>query len=274
MRPRHLVPVVLGLAAVAAQLVYPVVEGAERDRVTVVTVLLFSGASLSHAWVAHGWRFAARVLVVVAGGGLAVEALGVATGFPFGAYAYAERLGLRVGEVPVIIPLAWTMIGYPALVIARTITGSRTWGPVIGAVALTAWDLYLDPQMVAEGYWTWQGDGPHLIDTITATNYLAWLGTGWLMMLALWPAAGGFDRRLRTLGLPVALYAWTWIGSLVAHVVLLDLPQSALYGGVGMGAVLVALAVALWRGPAPETTDDDTPGHRESIAAGGRAAAR
>ena len=30
----------------------------------------------------------------------------------------------------------------------------------LGAAALTAWDLFLDPQMTAEGYWRWDRGGP------------------------------------------------------------------------------------------------------------------
>ena len=30
---------------------------------------------------------------------------------------------------------------------------------VLGAAALTAWDLFLDPQMTTEGYWRWARRG-------------------------------------------------------------------------------------------------------------------
>ncbi|WP_370326933.1 carotenoid biosynthesis protein [Euzebya sp.] len=238
------VPVVLAAAAITAQVVYPLVGGQARDAVTIATVVAFSAASLSHAVVHHGWRVGVAIGAVFAGGGLAVELLGVATGFPFGDYAYDQsRLGPTVGEVPLVIPLAWTMLGYPALVVARLTASSRLVGTAVGAIALAAWDLFLDPQMVAEGYWRWSSAGPHLLDGIPATNYAAWLGTAWLMMMASWHLTGAWTPDRVDLRVPVALYVWTWAGSALAHAAFFDLPQSALYGGVGMGVVVVAALV-------------------------------
>lgn len=249
--PRRWVPVALAVVAVGCQIAYPLVEGSARDTCTILTVVLFSAASLSHALIHRGWRAAAAVAAAFAGGGLAVEVVGVATGFPFGTYAYSDRIGPMVGDVPLIIPLAWSMLGYPALVLARLVTARRWLGISIGAGALAAWDLYLDPQMVAEGYWQWSGTGPHLIGTVPATNYLAWYGTAWLMMAALWPLAARWAPAAHDDRVPVALYLWTWTGSLVAHLAFFDLPQSALYGGVGMGLFVALLAWSSARSAAP-----------------------
>jgi putative membrane protein len=43
----------------------------------------------------------------------------------------------------------------------------------VGAVALTAWDLFLDPQMAAEGFWRWPGGGRYR--GIPLTNFAGWL---------------------------------------------------------------------------------------------------
>jgi uncharacterized membrane protein len=238
---RIAVPVALAAVAVAVQIAYPHLAGSARDGATIAIVLLLAGASVVHAAVVHGLRAAATITGVLAGGGLAVELLGVATGFPFGTYAYADRLGPMVGEVPLLIPLAWTMLGYPALVVARLITPSRWAGVAVGASALATWDLFLDPQMVAEGYWTWSSTGPHL-GVIPLTNYLAWYGTAWLMMAGMWHVTAAWGRSRAEVAVPVGLYLWTWIGSVVAHAWFLDLPQSALAGGIGMGAVVAVLA--------------------------------
>lgn len=236
-------PILLAVAAVLVQLTYPRLSAEGRDVVTVVSVILFSGASLSHAGLTRGWRTAVMIAGVFGGGGLAVEALGVATGFPFGSYAYSGRLDPAVAGVPLVIPLAWTMMGYPALVLARAVT-ARWWpGTLVGAGALAAWDLYLDPQMVSEGYWSWSSGGPHLIGTIPVTNYLAWLGIAWLMMAAVWQLTGRWSSQRAEVGVPLGLYLWTWSGSFVAHLFYFGLPQSALYGGVGMGLFVGLLLV-------------------------------
>ena len=103
--------------------------------------------------------------------------------------------------------------------------------------------------MVAEGYWTWQSAGPHLIGTIPVTNYLAWLGTSWLMMAALWPMTAGWSRDDDDLRVPVGLYVWTWAGSTLAHLAFFDLPQSGVYGSLGMGLFVLMLTRAVLHDP-------------------------
>lgn len=247
-RPSRWAPIALAAVAVALQVAYPRQDGGARDLLTVLIVVLFSGASLTHAAQQRGWRAAGAIAAVFIGGGLAVELLGVATGFPFGDYAYAEgRIGPMLGDVPLVIPLAWSMVGYPALVVARLITAGPLAGITLGAGALAAWDLFLDPQMVAEGYWTWSSSGPYLIDVIPVTNYLAWFATAWLMMAALWPLTASWEPHRYDDRVPVALYIWTWVGSVVAHVFFLDLSQSALLGGIGMGLFVGLMAIACSR---------------------------
>jgi putative membrane protein len=238
------VPLLLAAATVAAQVAFPHVATSSRDRLTVVTVLLFAAASLSHALVWRGPRFAAALLAVTAGGSLAVEAVGVATGVPFGHYAYADSLGWRLLGVPAVIGLAWTMMAYPALLVSRRIGPTHPWGPVVAGAALAAWDLFLDPQMVAAGHWAWSPSGPALLG-IPLVNFLGWFATATAMMTLLWgrvPSTPADDR------VPYALYLWTYAGSVLAHVVWFDLPGSALLGGVGMGAVVLVFLRAVLRG--------------------------
>ena len=240
------VPGALAAAVVATQVAYPrVTPGAALNRLTVATVLLFFTASVASAVLARGGRFTALLLAVTAGGGLVVEAIGVATGVPFGAYAYNQTLGPAVLGVPIVIPLAWTMMGYPALVVARRITCDPRLGPFVAGAALAAWDLFLDPQMVAAGHWSWgETPGPDIAG-VPVVNFLGWFAVATLMMAVLWartpPAAASSET------VPVALYLWTYGSSVLAHAVYLGLPASALLGGAGMGVIVVSLAVSTWR---------------------------
>ncbi len=59
-----------------------------------------------------------------------------------------------------VIPLAWVMMAWPALVVARTLATRGAAVIAIGAVALTTWDVFLDPQMVAAGHWAWSNPSP------------------------------------------------------------------------------------------------------------------
>jgi uncharacterized membrane protein len=241
---------VLLAALVLAQIAYPLAEGAVRAGLTVVTVLLGYLLSVSHALLTRGPRTAAALIATATLGGFAVEAVGVATGFPFGTYDYAGRLGPKLLGVPLIIPLAWTWMAWPAWLAALRLTSSRAARIALAACGLAAWDLFLDPQMVAEGYWTWRDPTPALpgVPGVPIGNYLGWLGFALVLMAALSAVAGRGaatpapgDRPL------LALWFWTYASSVLAAAVFLRLPASAAWGGALMGAVVLPLAVRLRR---------------------------
>ncbi len=241
-------PVALGAATVLAQIVYPLVSGAARDRLTVVAVLLFAAASVAHALVWRGPAWTATLVAVTAGGGLLVEAVGVHTGIPFGAYAYTGSLGWKLSGVPVVIPLAWTMMAYPALLVGREISPHPVKGPLVAGAALASWDLFLDPQMVDAGHWVWApGNGPALMG-VPVSNFAGWLLVSVLMMALLWRALP-LARPERDDWVPYALYLWTYGSSVLAHAAFFGLPGSALAGGVGMGAVVTAFVWTQRRRP-------------------------
>ncbi|MEU8254846.1 carotenoid biosynthesis protein [Micromonospora inaquosa] len=262
---------------VSAQICYPLTTGATRAGLTVATVVLGWLLSVGHALLSRGLRVAAALVAVATGGGFAIEAIGVATGVPFGSYDYSGELGPKLAGVPLIIPLAWTWMAWPAWLAAVRLTGgdaatagggraadgsgsgSDGSGPTVGrwvgrialaTVGLAAWDLFLDPQMVAEGYWVWRDATPALpgLAGIPVSNYLGWLLFAVLMMSALRPLAGPAaahtDRRDHPM---IALYLWTYFSSILAHAVFLDLPASALWGAAGMSVTAVPLAVTLLR---------------------------
>jgi putative membrane protein len=129
------------------------------------------------------------------------------------------------------------------------------------AFALAAWDLYLDPQMVAAGHWTWHHPTPALpgVPGIPLTNYLGWVLVAVVMVAVL-------DRVLPVRGdapgeaVPAALLAWTWLGSGLANLAFFDRPAVAGYGVVAMGVtVLPYLRLLLSdriRDPSDRTRDD------------------
>jgi uncharacterized membrane protein len=234
-------------AAVATQIVYPLMPEAWRTEVTVASVVIFFVAAVADAARVHGLAGAAVLTGVAGGGGLAAEAVGVATGLPFGHYAYTGTLGPELLGVPVVVPLAWVMMAWPALVVARTLVARGPAVAAVGAAALTAWDVFLDPQMVAAGHWTWLDTAPGLplIPGIPLTNYIGWLLVSVVIMAIL-------DRALPREQVPsapaAALYLWVYFSSVMGHAVFFDLPGSAITGAVIMGAVAVPFAVALARG--------------------------
>lgn len=248
----------LGVAAIGTQISYPLTAGAARDAVSIAVVALLGAACAVHAAGVRGLRWTAGMLTVTAGGGLLVEMLGTASGLPFGSYSYASgRLGPTLGTVPLIIGLAWTAGAYPAWCAADRVARGRVRGRrctqlMLGTAGLVGWDLYLDPQMVADGQWSWTGRFPSLpgLPQVPVSNYLGWLLIAVLMMAAL-DSLGRYAPAVQARGhgaadaLPLTLYLWTWLGSGLAHAVFLGLTASAVYGFVAMGVLGTGVLASL-----------------------------
>lgn len=256
---------------VLAQICYPLTGGTVRARLTVATVVLGYLLSVSHALLSRGPRTAAALVLVTTGGGLGVELLGVTTGVPFGGYQYSGELGPKLAGVPLVIPLAWTWMAWPAWLAAVRLSRPGPGRVGLAAVGLAGWDVFLDPQMVAEGYWSWQDPDPSLpgIPTVPVSNYLGWLLFATLLMALLGPVAGRAARLADDTDPPMyALYLWTYLASLLAHAVFLGLPASAGWGALAMAVVAGPLVVTLVRrhrrvlpgpGGAPTTAGGGTP---------------
>jgi putative membrane protein len=237
-------PLLFTAASILAQIVWILIPAGERQTITTVVVLLFTAASVSHAWVWCGPRWTALFSLIAAGFGLGIELLGSRTGWPFGEYAYSAALQPQVLGVPLIVPLAWLMMAYPALLLARSLT--TRWVIPLAAVGLTTWDFFLDPQMVGEGYWVWADPLPALpgIPGIPLQNYGGWL-IGTLVLMTL------LDRLPRApadLAVPLLLYGWMWLGGIVANAVFLDRPGVAVVGGLGMAVLGLPATMRWWRG--------------------------
>jgi uncharacterized membrane protein len=236
---------VLVLATIALQISYPLTDGDARRRLTIATVVMFAAASAGHARARYGGR-GLWCCVVAAGIGLTAEIVGVHTGVPFGHYAYADSLGPTIAGVPAVVALAWTMMAWPAALVARQLASSTGTRVLIGTWALASWDLFLDPQMVDAGHWRWAAPRPHLpgVDTVPLTDLAGWLVVSMVISLVVQGILGRSASRPGD-GWMFALYLWTYASSVVAQLLFLDLRAAAVWGALGMGAVAVPLAVRL-----------------------------
>ncbi len=170
-----------GVVTTAGMIATPLLpqRGAARRVLSAVVVTGMFATTTAHA--TRRWG-TARVGMAASAAVMAttiVERVGTRTGFPFGRYEYTDALRPQVAGVPVIVPLAWFAMAVPAREAAHGALGERS-NPVtravVGAAALTAWDLFLDPQMVGEGYWRWARHG--LYRGIPLRNFVGWFVTG------------------------------------------------------------------------------------------------
>ena len=234
-------------ALVAAQVAYGRLPARRTDSTTRGLVLLLLATSATEAVESRGLRRGGGALAVAGATGFAVELVGVATGRPFGHYRYSRKLGARVGGVPLLAAAAWALMARPAWVVAGLIRRRALVRVPLAAGALTAWDVFLDPRMTREGYWSWPAGGRY--EGIPASNFLGWLLTG-AGVFSLWAWLDGADDPDADGDGALALYAWTWIGEAFANAVLWRRPVTAAAGTAAMGAfALPALRSRLRRGP-------------------------
>jgi lycopene beta-cyclase len=200
-------------------------------------VMLQAGVVLAVLYATWGFRRTLLTSLGVIGLAWFVEAAGSATGFPFGAYAYTARLQPQLAHVPLLIPLAWLMMLPPAWAIgARVVGQSRGFKFIMAsALAFTAWDLFLDPQMVAWELWVWADPGGYF--GIPWQNFL-----GWLL------ASGLITALVRPADLPdgpfLLIYIITWLLSTIGLAIFWGLPGPALAGFVAMGIMVWWAATA------------------------------
>jgi uncharacterized membrane protein len=144
-----------------------------------LTVLAFTFA-IQHGSQNLGWKRTLLLLFLTFTISLLFECVGVATGKVYGGYYYTDKLGYKfLGLVPLIIPVAWFMMTYPSYIIANKVVppfkSIWLWRVVvagIGALVMTAWDLVMDPMMVAGEHWVWEEPGAYF--GIPIQNFLGW----------------------------------------------------------------------------------------------------
>jgi uncharacterized membrane protein len=209
-----------------------------------ISISVLIQACLSTALLARGQGIPRTALTVAIVFVLswALEALGSATGIPFGRYHYTDRLQPQVAHVPLLISLAWMMMLPPSWAVGWRLGGRRysLASILLSGLAITAWDLFLDPQMTQWELWVWNQPGAYF--GIPLVNFLGWFLGGALITAAARPKTVP-ERPL------LVVYTLTWILESVGLVAFWRLPDPAVCGYVGMG-ILVALAWHSFEGKA------------------------
>ncbi len=204
-----------------------------------VGVLMQVTAVLAILYNAWGLRRTATIFFVVTTLSYLAELLGSTTGFPFGKYHYTDLLQPQIAGVPLLIPLAWLMMLPPAWAIAQIIVSRANFRfsilfVLLSSLAFTAWDLFLDPQMVGWGFWQWETPGPYF--GIPLSNYLGWIVVSALITLVVRP-------KNLPVGPLALVYVLTWILQTIGQGIFWSQPGPAIVGFLGSG-VFILLA---WR---------------------------
>lgn len=188
-----------------------------------------------------GLRRTTIVFLIVAVISWFAEFIGHTTHFPFGAYDYTKLLQPQIVGVPLLIPIAWFMLLPSSWVMAQLIVGiPDTWRKRlafvgVSAIALTAWDLFLDPQMVGWSFWVWENPSGYF--GIPYSNY-----AGWLLVAAVITFAAN-PQKLKVM--PLALvYGVVWFLQTFGQAFFWGQVGPAIVGSIAMGGIML---LACWR---------------------------
>lgn len=100
--------------------------------------------------------------------GMAVEWIGIHTGWLFGDYAYGANLGAKFDGVPLIIGINWGILS----VVTCTAAAYFNWKPIFkalfSALLMMGLDILIEPVAIDSDYWQWHSTN------IPVFNYVCW----------------------------------------------------------------------------------------------------
>jgi len=201
-----------------------------------VGVSVTAGLVIALLWGVWGAAATLRVAGSILALSWVAEVIGSRTGIPFGTYSYTDTLQPQILNVPVQIPLGWLMLLPPSWAAAQAIanrTKPRWEFPAfvgLSALAMTAWDLFLDPMMVTWEMWGWDNPGSYF--GIPWINFLGWMLVSALITILIRPGK-----------LPVAplliIYTAIWLLKSAGLGFFWGIPGAAIVGSFFMGSITI-----------------------------------
>jgi len=201
-----------------------------------IGVSVSAGIVVALLWGVWGAATTLRVAVSILALSWAAEAIASRTGLPFGTYSYTDMLQPQILNVPVQIPLGWLMMMPPSWAVAQAIAdrlNPRWEFPAfvgLSALAMMAWDLFLDPMMVTWEMWVWDNPGSYF--GVPWINYLGWLMVSVLLTILIRPG------RLPVVPLLI-IYTAIWLLNSVGLGIFWGIPGAAIVGGIFMGSITI-----------------------------------
>ncbi len=173
--------------------------------ITPILILASGIAAVFEPWYRTGRRNTLVAIGALVALGVAVEIVGVTTGFPFGRYEYTSRwqpvIEIASGvNFPLSVPFAWALVvGASYMFFA----GLGFWRAVVsGALTATAIDVLMEPTMTGNlSYWRWPDHGP-LPGGVPISNAIGWFATALAGGAILW-AFGARGRQARAASIAV-----------------------------------------------------------------------
>lgn len=152
-----------------------------------VSILSMLGFVLLHGPRQIGWTRLLVFFVIAFIVSWGYESLSIKTGFPFGHYHYTDRLGPKLGDVPLLIMPAYYAICYVSWHLAHIVLdkfdqvtdGLQTWAvPVLAGLIMVMWDMSMDPaRSTLVEAWIWHEGGGYF--GVPFANFMGWFLCVW-----------------------------------------------------------------------------------------------
>lgn len=141
--------------------------------IAIPSAVVFSAITFAALRLRYGSRLAAYFVFLAGVFGFLAEVVGTITEFPFGFYYYTSALGESMfGLVPTAMAFAWAPMLAAGLYVARRVSRPRLVAVLLGAAAVVAVDLVMDPGTAKVGYWIWPDGG--FWYGVPLTNFFGW----------------------------------------------------------------------------------------------------
>ena len=147
-----------------------------------ISILSMLGFVLLHGQRQIGWTRLLVFFVIAFIVSWCYESLSIKTGFPFGHYHYTEKLGPKLGDVPLLIMPAYYAICYVSWHLAHIVLdkfdarldGLQRWAvPVLASFIMVMWDMSMDPaRSTLAQAWIWHDGGGYF--GVPFQNFMGW----------------------------------------------------------------------------------------------------
>jgi uncharacterized membrane protein len=235
--------------AISLQMLYPFTHGQVLRIVTLTAIYMGALAMTLHAYYSFGFRYAITYVVTTLLFALLVEQIGLSTGWPFGDHTFDSSLGVRIYDVPVVIPFLWVMLAHPILVAARRVT--QHWAFLYGGAIMMSWHLFLDQQMATAHQVKWSFPGSHIpFENQLPFSLPAGLLFAGMLLVAILHFALPKERRKQGaefIAVDIFLF-WALLSGVVNNVFFYNRPGIAFFAGTVYALILAPYFFYRWLG--------------------------
>ena len=199
-----------------------------------ISVAILMGFAIVHGVRRYGWMPFVVFFILTFVISWSYETSSILTGFPFGHYVYADKLGPKLWLVPLLIMPAYFSMGYIAWTIGhilldrfdnQLVGAEVVLVPVLASFVMVMWDLCIDPaSSTVTRAWIWRDGGGYF--GVPFVNFLGWYLCGFTIYLVFavylrhsseWTRETNLSER-STWTLPALMYAAVMLPRLIEPV--------------------------------------------------------